>query len=140
MIRYFKYWYRKFINSCKSNGIVVKAEAKPFYVQSVNDAVTYRYLIGNEGPGDIYDVTITDSSIDPNNPLVIQDITLVSGDVNNDGILRQNEAWEFESKRTWTWANGDVLESEVTVTGKDCRKNILLEDKKTIFVYTIGVG
>ncbi|WP_313115413.1 DUF7507 domain-containing protein, partial [Aequorivita sediminis] len=83
----------------------------------IGDTIDYEFVVTNEGDVDIEDVVITDPLFESPNPIVT--INLVSGDLNNDGILNVGEVWTFEATYTIDQDNIDAgsIVNTATVNG-----------------------
>ncbi|WP_407933277.1 DUF7507 domain-containing protein, partial [Aequorivita sinensis] len=84
---------------------------------NVGDTIDYEFVVTNEGDVDIEDVVITDPLFESPNPIVT--INLVSGDINNDGILNVGEFWTFKATYSVDQDNIDAgsIVNTATVNG-----------------------
>jgi gliding motility-associated-like protein/uncharacterized repeat protein (TIGR01451 family) len=77
-----------------SDAVSVVKEADVESVSNPGDVITYTFTIANIGNYAISELNVTD-------PL-IQDLTFISGDDDNDGLLDVNEVWIYQGTYTVT--------------------------------------
>ncbi|MFD1016579.1 hypothetical protein ACFQ13_11660, partial [Winogradskyella rapida] len=90
---------------------------------NVGETITYSFTVTNEGTTSITDVTLTDTMLGG-------ELTLASGDENNDNILDVDEVWLYSANYTITQSDIDagIVSNQAVVTGTSSIDGSTLED------------
>ncbi len=90
---------------------------------NVGETITYNFTVTNEGTTSITDVTLTDAMLGG-------ELTLASGDDNNDNILDVDEVWLYAASYSITQSDieAGIVSNQAVVTGTSSIDGSTLED------------